>query len=92
MPMTATQLKSTEYPYWLARGMFMPWVLALLGSAGLLTFSSCAREKVSARTSEPPVITVGTATVIPRPMAEKLTISSELVPYQEIDVRKKLVT
>ena len=37
----------------------------------------------------PPEVTVGTVPVIARDMADHLSISSELVPFQEIDVYAK---
>lgn len=37
----------------------------------------------------PPAVSVGTAEVQLRPMAQHLTVSSELVPFQEIDVYAK---
>jgi len=55
--------------------------------AGAL-LSSCSRRDVSAKTNEA-VVTVGTTTVKTQPMAQHLTLSSELVPFQEIDVYAK---
>lgn len=56
-------------------------------------FGSCTRQKVDAATAgaEPVTgeVTVGTVPVITRDMAEHLTLSSELVPFQEIDVYAK---
>jgi RND family efflux transporter MFP subunit len=51
-------------------------------------FSSCSRREVSAKVNEP-LATVGTTTVKTKPMVQHLTISSELVPFQEIDVYAK---
>jgi RND family efflux transporter MFP subunit len=69
----------------------------LFGAAALLSasllISSCARQNASAATAEANVtkteVTVGTVPVISREMAEHLTLSSELVPFQEIDVYAK---
>jgi multidrug efflux pump subunit AcrA (membrane-fusion protein) len=53
--------------------------------------SSCSRRDVSAKTNDDQnVVTVGTAVATTRPVAEHLTLSSELVPYQEIDVYAKV--
>jgi RND family efflux transporter MFP subunit len=53
--------------------------------------SSCTRRDVSAKTNDDQsVVTVGTAVASTRPVAEHLTLSSELVPYQEIDVYAKV--
>ena len=53
--------------------------------------SSCGRRDVSAKTMDDQnVVTVGTAVANTRPVAQHLTLSSELVPYQEIDVYAKV--
>jgi RND family efflux transporter MFP subunit len=53
--------------------------------------SSCSRRDVSAKTNDDQnVVTVGTAVASTRPVAQHLTLSSELVPYQEIDVYAKV--
>jgi RND family efflux transporter MFP subunit len=56
-----------------------------------LFLGSCARQKVDAATPEAGSleVTVGTVPVITRVMADHLTLSSELVPFQEIDVYAK---
>src|ERR1035441_774680 len=63
-----------------------------IGLSCLFT-GSCARQKVDAATAEanagPLEVTVGTVPVIAREMAEHLILSSELVPFQEIDVYAK---
>jgi RND family efflux transporter MFP subunit len=55
--------------------------------------SSCARQNVNAATTDatagPVEATVGTVPVTTRQMAQHLTLSSELVPFQEIDVYAK---
>jgi RND family efflux transporter MFP subunit len=58
-------------------------LLAALGAAG------CSKHDVVAG-SAPPVASVGTAEVETRSLAEHLTVSSELVPDQEIDVYAKV--
>jgi multidrug efflux pump subunit AcrA (membrane-fusion protein) len=64
-------------------------VSALVLGAAFMT-SSCTRsDSVSTTAVMPEAVTVGTATVEIRPMAEHLTVSSELVPFQEIDVYAK---
>jgi RND family efflux transporter MFP subunit len=55
----------------------------------MATVSSCSRREVSAKTNEPAAVTVGTAVVKEHPVAQHLTLSSELVPFQEIDVYAK---
>jgi RND family efflux transporter MFP subunit len=65
--------------------------------AGILFFaiglnSSCTRRDVSAKTNDSPISAVeevGTAAVTLRPVAQRLTLSSELVPFQEIEVYAK---
>jgi RND family efflux transporter MFP subunit len=63
----------------------------LLGILLLLTgVTSCSRKEVSAKASDAPVADeVGTARVEVKPVAQRLTLSSELVPFQEIDVYAK---
>jgi RND family efflux transporter MFP subunit len=60
----------------------------LLCAALAATLSSCSRHEAPAKTAEPEV-TVGTTPVKSQPMAQHLTVSSELVPFQEIDVYAK---
>jgi RND family efflux transporter MFP subunit len=61
--------------------------------SGCQFLTSCARQNVSAASVEPnaaPVeVTVGTVPVTTREMAQHLTLSSELVPFQAIDVYAK---
>jgi RND family efflux transporter MFP subunit len=53
--------------------------------------SSCTKPNVSAKTNdEQNVVVVGTAVASTRPVAQHLTLSSELVPDQEIDVYAKV--
>jgi len=69
----------------------IPALIAVFGAC--LLAGSCARQNVSAASAEtdagPTEITVGTVPVTPREMAQHLTLSSELVPFQEIDVYAK---
>src|ERR1017187_4864148 len=68
----------------------------LIPCAGILSLtigltSSCTRPNVSAKTDEDQsVATVGTAVANTKPVAQHLTLSSELVPYQEIEVYAKV--
>jgi RND family efflux transporter MFP subunit len=66
----------------------LAWILFL--AIGLS--SSCTRRDVSAKTNDSPISAVeevGTAAVTLRPVAQRLTLSSELVPFQEIEVYAK---
>jgi RND family efflux transporter MFP subunit len=65
-----------------------PAILVLLGVAVISGCSSSRNNSVAAKGLEP-AVSVGTAQVQMRPMAEHLTVSSELVPFQEIDVYAK---
>lgn len=60
---------------------------ALLPAIFLLP--SCSRREVSAKTNEPALTTVGVTPAKLRPVSQSLTLSSELVPFQEIDVYAK---
>ena len=61
-------------------------VVGLVAGAVLL-FSSCA--KVRAKTDVPADVTVGVTKVTRRNLQRQITLSSELVPFQEIDVYAK---
>ena len=63
------------------------FAFAVLGIA--LTVTGCSKSDAVAAGAAPAVASVGTAKVETRPLAEHLTVSSELVPYQEIDVYAK---
>jgi RND family efflux transporter MFP subunit len=66
--------------------------MAALFSILLLTAIGCSKSRVQASSSEPPeatVPTVGVTTVRLKPIERQLTVSSELVPFQEIDVYAK---
>jgi len=61
----------------------------LCGAIAVLP-SSCSRREVAAQAdAQPPAATVGVVTVTQRPVSQRLTVSSELVPFQEIDVYAK---
>ncbi len=70
-----------------------PWSFSLAtATAGLLAalLSSCsggAGNKVEADTQ--PAVTVGVTQVVKKTLSRRLTLSSELVPFQEIDVYAK---
>lgn len=63
------------------------------GILAIVLASSCTRRDVSAKANDSPISTaeevVGTAIVKLRPVAQRLTLSSELVPFQEIEVYAK---
>jgi RND family efflux transporter MFP subunit len=66
--------------------LFHSAVAAMAIAAAL---SSCTRHAAAAKTADAGEVTVGTARVKAQPMAQHLTVSSELVPFQEIDVYAK---
>src|SRR5579872_5809180 len=64
----------------------------LTGLAALISsdLTGCGKsEKVNAESVAPAALTVGVAKVCRKPLARHLTMSSELVPFQEIDVYAK---
>lgn len=68
------------------------YVTAAISSLVLLGAIGCSKSRVQAsgvQSAEPAVPTVGVTTVTMKPMERQLTISSELVPFQEIDVYAK---
>ena len=60
----------------------------LLLATALLTLGGCSKPE-SVRAGAPSIPTVGVTTVVRKPVARQLTVSSELVPYQETDVFAK---
>lgn len=67
-------------------------LLLISAAAGAILFTGCSGgQKVSASNASvaAPAVTVGVATVARRPIARQITISSELVPFQEIDLYAK---
>ncbi len=62
--------------------------LAAMGAASILLLSSCSRGGGDVQASGPSV-TVGVTTVVKKSLGRQLTLSSELVPFQEIDVYAK---
>jgi RND family efflux transporter MFP subunit len=65
-------------------------IVIILSAMGCFALASCARREVSAKTkNEESAIEVGTTPVIERSIGRHLTVSSEFVPFQEIDVYAK---
>lgn len=68
------------------------WLVFLAIPATLLCLSACSGSKAvsaSSKEAQEPVTTVGVTPVTRKPVMRQLTVSSELVPYQEIDVYAK---
>lgn len=63
--------------------------LAALFIALAVSLSSCSRDRPNHVQAEGPAITVGVAKVVKKSLARHITLSSELVPFQEIDVYAK---
>ncbi len=61
---------------------------ACVGAISLL-FAACGHPDMAAKTNESQMIIVGVTPVTEQPLSQQLTISSELVPFQEIDVYAK---
>jgi RND family efflux transporter MFP subunit len=63
----------------------------LIAAAGGLVLRGSLSKARASTAADPPVdaVTVGVTRVAPKPMERQLTISSELVPFQEIDVYAK---
>jgi RND family efflux transporter MFP subunit len=75
---------------WLSRAP-LSCVLAGLAAALLaLSLSSCSMGRsVSADANDQPDVTAGVVSVVKKTLSRELTLSSELVPFQEIDVYAK---
>ncbi len=63
--------------------------VAVLVVVAVVGVTGCSKNDSVAAGAAPSVASVGTAKVETRPLAEHLTVSSELVPYQEVDVYAK---
>jgi len=63
-------------------------ILALLAVAASLTSFSCSDSNKPVQASGP-AISVGVAKVVKKSLGQHITLSSELVPFQEIDVYAK---
>jgi RND family efflux transporter MFP subunit len=61
-------------------------VLLLVAIAGL---SSCSGSGRKGAEADQPAVTVGVTQVVKKSLGEEITLSSELVPFQEIDVYAK---
>jgi len=61
--------------------------LVLVSAAGLSSCSGGANTKVEANSH--PAVTVGVTKVVKKTLSRQITLSSELVPFQEIDVYAK---
>jgi RND family efflux transporter MFP subunit len=66
------------------------WVLASAAGMLALTLSSCNGSKGSSvEANAEPTVTVGVTSVTRKTLSRQLTLSSELIPFQEIDVYAK---
>lgn len=63
--------------------------LASLGICVLLWLCSCSGEGKRVEASGSPLVRVGVTTVVKKSLGRQITVSSELVPFQEIDVYAK---
>src|ERR1700681_853018 len=63
--------------------------LAALIITLVLSLSSCSGDRSGHVQAGGPAITVGVTTVVKKSLGRKITLSSELVPFQEIDVYAK---
>ena len=56
---------------------------------GACALAACGGPRVAAEQKSPDAVTVGVTVIGRKPLARELTVSSELVPFQEIDVYAK---
>src|ERR1700734_2498940 len=66
--------------------VFVPCALAAFAVA---TLSSCSGDRDKGVEASGPQVTVGVTRVVKKALGQQLTLSSELVPFQEIDVYAK---
>jgi len=65
-------------------------LLTCLSVAGIVSLASCGgNDEAATQPAEPPQTTVGVVKVSRHTLQRQLTLSSELVPFQEIDVYAK---
>ncbi len=69
-------------------GQLIPTALAALVIALAVSLAACSGERSHAQAGGP-TITVGVAKVTKKSLGRQITLSSELVPFQEIDVYAK---
>ena len=67
----------------------LSFVLAALLAAMAIDVSSCSGNESEQVQAKGPTITVGVAKVVKKSLGRDITLSSELVPFQEIDVYAK---
>ncbi len=70
-------------------GAYAQLVSAATAIATMIGLSSCSGNRPSDVQASGPTITVGVAKVVKKSLGRELTLSSELVPFQEIDVYAK---
>ena len=65
------------------------FVLAAVVVPLVVGLSSCSGDRTDSVQANGPAVTVGVTKVVKKSLGRKLTVSSELVPFQEIDVYAK---
>jgi RND family efflux transporter MFP subunit len=65
------------------------FALAIIGISAVAALSSCSGGSQKKVEANGPTITVGVTKVVKKTLGQQLTLSSELVPFQEIDVYAK---
>ncbi len=81
-----TRLSRTRASSWRRS---IPIALAAPGLAIVVTLVSCSGGKSNQVQASGPAITVGVTKVVKKSLGRQITLSSELVPFQEIDVYAK---
>lgn len=81
-----TRLSRTRASRWRRS---IPIALAAPGLAIVVTLASCSGGKSNQVQASGPAITVGITKVVKKSLGRQITLSSELVPFQEIDVYAK---
>jgi multidrug efflux pump subunit AcrA (membrane-fusion protein) len=71
-----------------SRRLALVALVSMVGSA-LLWLSSCSGSDEKRVQASAPAITVGVTKVVKKSLGRRLTLSSELVPFEEIDVYAK---
>jgi RND family efflux transporter MFP subunit len=71
------------------RKVLVSLALAALAIAFVVSLSSCSGDRANNVRANGPSITVGVTKVVKKSLGRHITLSSELVPFQEIDVYAK---
>lgn len=65
------------------------WTFGIISLAGLIALAGCSGGQSDRVQADGPTVTVGVTKVVKKTLGRQITLSSELVPFEEIDVYAK---